>query len=167
MKISEEFDRAVAYAREEAMRTGCTQIGADHLMLGLLRLGSAEVLDVLRQKGIEAAGMKSAIEAKVFQKQGIPYGMEDDIRLDTEGNTAINLAIASAQTDNAPEARPLHLLHALCCLSGPACSEILREAGAGTMMGSVKVPQTQEYLPGEEEVNRLLGAFYFRSDIRS
>ena len=37
MRIAEELNDIVKYAREEAMRTGSYGIGVDHLMLGLLR----------------------------------------------------------------------------------------------------------------------------------
>ena len=37
MKISDELNLIVRYAREEAMRTGSYGIGTDHLVLGILR----------------------------------------------------------------------------------------------------------------------------------
>ena len=37
MRISDELNLIVRYAREEAMRTGSYGIGVDHLVLGILR----------------------------------------------------------------------------------------------------------------------------------
>ena len=48
MKISDEFDAIVGFAREEAMRTGSYSIDADHLFLGILRHGSNRAVEVLR-----------------------------------------------------------------------------------------------------------------------
>ena len=36
IKVTEELNRIINYAREEAMRTGSYGIGPDHLMLGLI-----------------------------------------------------------------------------------------------------------------------------------
>ena len=37
IKFSQELLTILGYARDEAMRTGCYGIGADHIVLGLLR----------------------------------------------------------------------------------------------------------------------------------
>ena len=166
MKISEEFDTAVAFAREEAMRTGCTQIGADHLMLGLLRLGSESVSSFLAENGINPAELKAAIEKKVFRPHGIPYGLEDDIRLGEDGNSAINLAIAAAQMEGASEAGVEHLVRALGGITGSECSRILREAGL-RVSAAKHAAETKEYTPSEDEINRLLGAFRYNSEYPS
>ena len=39
IKISDELNDIIRYARDEAMRTGSYGIGPDHLFLGILRHG--------------------------------------------------------------------------------------------------------------------------------
>ena len=113
MKISDEFDAIVGFAREEAMRTGSYSIDADHLFLGILRHGSNRAVEVLRSLGVDTATCKSEIDSRIFHEHSIPYGSEDDIRLGREGSNTVSLAIAEAIADGAEEAGAMHILKAV------------------------------------------------------
>ena len=52
MKISQEFDAIVGFAREEAMRTGSYGIGPDHLFLGIIRQEENAAFRSLQSLGI-------------------------------------------------------------------------------------------------------------------
>lgn len=129
MKISQEFDAIVGFAREEAMRTGSFSIEADHLFLGLLRHGSNSAVDLLRSLGIDTAACKSEIDTLVFCDQGIPYDREDEIRLGREGSNTVSLAIAEAMAEGSEETSALHLLKAICKQESCRSSEYLRRRG--------------------------------------
>lgn len=129
MKISEEFDTIVGFAREEAMRTGSYSIEADHLFLGILRHGSNAAVEALKSRGIDAAECKSEIDSLIFHEHSIPYSNEDDIRLSREGSNTVNLAIADAIAEGAQEAGALHLMKAVCKQQGSRSSEYLRRHG--------------------------------------
>ena len=165
MKFSQVFCDILSFAREEAMRTGCTEVGADHLMLGILRHPDSGAAAILSAGGIDAESLKNLIDATVFRRDAIPYGMEDSIRPGEEGNTALNLAVAEAQKDGAGQVEAAHLLRALSLMHGPVCSGILRKASIASAAPSG--PDTKEYTPREDEINRLLGAFPVSSGIKS
>ena len=139
MKISQEFDAIVGFAREEAMRTGSFSIEADHLFLGILRHGSNPAVDALRSLGVDTAGCKSEIDTLVFHDQGIPYSVEDSIRLGREGGNTVSLAIAEAMAEGADEAGSIHLLKAICKQENCHSSEYLRRRGiSGRNFGNAR-----------------------------
>ena len=47
IKISDELNSIIRYAREEAMRTGSYGIGPDHLFLGMMRQADNDACKVL------------------------------------------------------------------------------------------------------------------------
>ena len=51
IRISEELNSIINYAREEAMRTGSYGIGPDHLFLGIIRHGDPPACPPLRGLG--------------------------------------------------------------------------------------------------------------------
>ena len=53
IKISDELNNIIRYAREEAMRTGSYGIGPDHLFLGMMRQGDNEACKVLINMGVD------------------------------------------------------------------------------------------------------------------
>lgn len=146
MKISQEFDAIVGFAREEAMRTGSYSIEADHLFLGILRHGGNPAVEALRALGVDTAGCKAEIDALIFHEQGIPYGAEDSIRLGREGGNTVSLAIAEAMADGAKEAGAIHLLRAVCKQEGSHSSEYLRKRGisSSSFHGEKPAPQKCE-----------------------
>ena len=66
MKISDELNLIVRYAREEAMRTGSYGIGTDHLVLGILRHADNNACRALRGLGADPEEMKQFIDVHIF-----------------------------------------------------------------------------------------------------
>ena len=73
MHVSDELNRILNYAREEAMRTGAYEIGTDHLLLGLLRAGDNSACSALTALGIDLADFKLFVESQIFKRQSVPY----------------------------------------------------------------------------------------------
>lgn len=129
MKISEEFDTIVGFAREEAMRTGSCSIGADHLFLGLLRHGSNAAVQGLIAAGIDLQRCKQSLDSLLFHEHSIPFAMEDEVRLGRDAQSIVNLAIADAMAEGAAEAGSTHLLRAICRQEGSHSSIYLKNNG--------------------------------------
>ena len=129
MKISEEFDQIVGFAREEAMRTGSYGIGADHLFLGLLRHGTNDAVKAMKECGMDPEQCKKDLDSRIFHEHSIPMEEEDQVRLDREGSGTVNLAIAEAMKEGAREAGAIHLLKAIYRQDKVFSGELLRKAG--------------------------------------
>jgi len=64
-KFTERIKKILSYSKEEAIRLGNRYIGTEHIFLGILREGEAEVLDELINLGIDLRELKEAIEERV------------------------------------------------------------------------------------------------------
>ena len=165
MKISEEFDNIVAFAREEAMRTGSYSIEADHLFLGILRHAHNPAVEELRSLGVDTAACKSEIDSVLLHEHSIPYDSEDDIRLGREGSNTVSLAIAEAIAEGSEEAGAMHILKAVCKQEKSRSSEYLRRHGlcSGILSKRGARKKSRNDL-GPKEVGLLISAIKFNSD---
>ena len=131
MRISEELNDIVKYAREEAMRTGSYGIGVDHLMLGLLRHAENNACRALAGLGIELSELKSFIDSHVFLQDSIPYSDIEKVGFSRGAQSILNLSILEATRLKNEEADSIHLLLAISRSSENYSSAFLRDKGAG------------------------------------
>lgn len=113
ISISEELNLILKYAREEAMRTGSYGIGADHLMLGILRHGDNTACTALRGLGADPDELKRFIDLHVFKQASIPYSDIGQIILSRGAQSLLNLTLLEAARLGHPEAAGIHLLLAV------------------------------------------------------
>ena len=64
-KFSPQVKDVISFSREEALRLGHDYIGAEHLLLGLIREGDGMAIKILRSLGVDTAKLRRAIEEAV------------------------------------------------------------------------------------------------------
>lgn len=64
-KFSPQVKDVISFSREEALRLGHDYIGAEHLLLGLIREGDGMAIKVLRSLGVDTSKLRRAIEDAV------------------------------------------------------------------------------------------------------
>jgi len=129
IKFSQELLTILCYAREEAMRTGHYGIGADHLMLGLLRHRDNDACRALDAFGIDMDALKEAIDGRVFSDRSVPWHDQARVR-PTHGAAALLSAAAyEALKHGQTRILPSHFLLALVRADRPAAAEMLRAQG--------------------------------------
>ncbi len=114
IRISQELNGIIKYAREEAMRTGNYSIGPDHLFLGMLRHEDNDACRVLRGLGADLAELKSFIDGRIFTRENIPYSETEHISFSRLAQNVLSITVLEATRLKNPEATSLHLLLALC-----------------------------------------------------
>jgi ATP-dependent Clp protease ATP-binding subunit ClpC len=67
--FTESARKAIEYARDEAARLRHDYIGTEHLLLGLIRLGEGQAVEVIVNLGLELNDLKTSIE-EVVQPSG-------------------------------------------------------------------------------------------------
>jgi len=72
IRISEELNTILLYARDEAMRTGSYAIGADHLMLGILRHADNAACLLLKEMEVDLTAFKRYIDSCLFRDHSVP-----------------------------------------------------------------------------------------------
>ncbi|MBQ9184366.1 MAG: ATP-dependent Clp protease ATP-binding subunit [Bacteroidales bacterium] len=129
LKISEELNGIIAYAREEAMRTGSYGIGPDHLLLGIIRHSNNEASTALKGVDVDVQQLKSFIDSRIFTNEHIPYSELENITFSRAAQNVLSLTILEAGRLRSPEAGAIHLLLALCRTSGSYGQSFLRSVG--------------------------------------
>lgn len=164
MRFSAEFEKILAYAREEAMRTGSYVIGADHLFLGILRHAGNDAVRLLEKNGFNPAECKRQVEKTVFHEHSIPYREEAMVHMGRAAGNIVNLAVAEAAKEGSEETLAIHLLKAICRQADSTSARILKDL-------QIKRPGGES--PAEapsvstEEMLGILSAFPVSGDIPS
>lgn len=129
MIISDEFDRILNYAADEAMRTGSMEVGADHLLLAIIRDGENEAADILRMLGVDLQECKHFIESRISHGAMVPFADRDNVRLSREAGSLINMSMAESERAGGTVTGTAQALSALMGLSGGAGRMYLSELG--------------------------------------
>ena len=114
LKVTEDLNLVIKYAREEAMRTGSYGIGPDHLFLGIIRHEENPAFKALQDLAIEPADLKTFIDQRIFTNETIPYEQIDNISFSRQAQNVLSITVMEATRLKSPAAAPQHLLLALC-----------------------------------------------------
>ncbi len=129
IRISEALNGIIAYARDEAMRTGSYGIGSDHLLLGIIRHNENEAAMALKALEVDLQQLKSFIDSRVFTNEHIPYSELENITFSRAAQNVLSLTVLEAGRLRSHEAGAIHLLLALCRTSGSYGQSFLRSVG--------------------------------------
>ena len=129
IKVSDELNGIITYAREEALRTGSYGIGPDHLFLGILRHEENNACNALKALEVDTAQLKKFIDSRVFTNEQIPYSELEHIQFSRGAQNVLSLTIMEATRVRSAEASSQHLLLALCRTTGSYGQAFLRSIG--------------------------------------
>ncbi len=129
IRISDELNDIIRYARDEAMRTGSYGIGPDHLFLGVLRHGDNAAFRTVTGQGIDADNFKRFIDSHIFTNEPIPYAESDKISFTRYAQNVLSITVLEASKQGVTEANSLHLLLALCRTTENYGQAYLRQHG--------------------------------------
>lgn len=129
IKISDELNAIINFAREEAMRTGSYGISPDHLFLGILRHGNNAAYEILRSLDTDTDEFKQYIDRHIFTNEQIPFSEIDHITFSRGAQNILSITILEATRLNCTEASSQHLLLALCRNTGSYGQGYLRDTG--------------------------------------
>ena len=129
IRISDELNDIIRYARDEAMRTGSYGIGPDHLFLGVLRHGDNAAFRTVTGLGIDADNFKRFIDSHIFTNEPIPYAESDRISFTRYAQNVLSITVLEASKQGVTEANSLHLLLALCRTTENYGQAYLRQHG--------------------------------------
>ncbi len=129
IKISDELNLILNFAREEAMRTGSYGIGPDHLMLGLIRHGDNQACDLLKLIEVDLQELKQFVDSKIFTNEHISYSEIDKINFSRGAHNVLSFTILEATRLRSTEAGCIHLLLALARTTGCYTSAYFHDTG--------------------------------------
>jgi len=79
-KFSDKIKSVISYSKEEAIRLGNQSIGAEHLLLGIIREGTGVAMEILNTLDVDIDNLKKSVEDKVRTDVVLPF---NDIELVT------------------------------------------------------------------------------------
>ncbi len=129
IRISNELNDIIRYARDEAMRTGNYGIGPDHLFLGILRHADNSAYKALLGLGVDVENFKRFIDSHIFTNDPIPYSESDKISFTRYAQNVLSITVLEASKQGVAEAGSLHLLLALCRTTENYGQAYLRQHG--------------------------------------
>ncbi len=113
IKISEELNSIIGFARQEAMRTGHYTIRPDHLYLGIIRHRKNEACAMLEDLGADLDGMKHYIDQRIFTDQAVSYSDSENVTFSRNVQNILSFTILEASRSSSRTASSRHLLLAL------------------------------------------------------
>jgi len=126
-RYTEKARRAIFFARSEASKFGSPQIETEHLLLGLVREGTADFLVFLPQLGSWEA-LRSQIEAHTPSREEIPSNL--DLHFSNENKRVLAYGAEEAMRLDHKHIGPVHLLLGLLREEGCYGARLLTERGA-------------------------------------
>ena len=131
INLSDEFRAIISCARDEAMRTGHYGIGADHLMLAILRQRNCPACALLREQGLNLEEFKLHIDRQIFRDRAIPYYDSERVRPTRTAAGVISLAAYESLRGGQNAISAAHLLLAISRAEDSASRAYLAEHGLG------------------------------------
>jgi len=112
-KYSEQLKKVLSFSREEAVRLGNDYISNEHLFLGVLREGSANVLQILVNFNIDLNLIKKSIENRIKDEEGSLDPKTEELPLLKSSARTLKLIFFETRDFNEKSATPDHLVLAI------------------------------------------------------
>ena len=108
--FSTQVKEIISYSREEALRLGNDFIGAEHLMLGLIRDQENTAIKVLKQLNVNLSELRKEIELAVKDKSGKNVTNINSLPLTKQAEKVIRVTVLEAKALKSPMVETEHLL---------------------------------------------------------
>jgi ATP-dependent Clp protease ATP-binding subunit ClpC len=108
--FSTQVKEIISYSREEALRLGNDFIGAEHLMLGLIRDQENTAIKVLKQLNVNLTELRKEIELAVKDKSGKNVANINSLPLTKQAEKVIRVTVLEAKALKSPMVETEHLL---------------------------------------------------------
>ncbi len=126
-KFSQHIKGVLSYSKEEAMRLGTPVIGLEHLMLGILRDGESEAVEILQSLGANLYDIRKQIEDHIKPETYHPIPETEDLPLTKSTERILKLVYLEAKSFKSSEIKTEHLLLAILKEENAFVTQMLNE----------------------------------------
>jgi ATP-dependent Clp protease ATP-binding subunit ClpC len=127
-KFSPRVKDVISFSKEEAMRLQHDYIGAEHLLLGLIREGEGIAIKILKSLGINLAELRKSIEGTV-KGSAIGSGNMSNIPLTKQAEKALKITYLEAKVFKSDVIGTEHLLLSILKDEDNIATQILNQYG--------------------------------------
>ena len=114
--MNSQFTQRVAeiifYSKEEANRLRNDYIGAEHLLLGLIREGEGEAIDILKSMSVDLKKIKEELE-EMLRKESIEEEYKENVNFNEEASRIMKITLLEARLLRCKHADTEHMLLAI------------------------------------------------------
>lgn len=111
-QFSQTISEILAYSREEAIRLSNSEVGPEHLLLGIIRLIDREKLPI-KQLFPDTLFVKKMLEEKVVDYYPIEINDNKEVNLNEKASNILKLAVLEARLQRKQKVDEHHLLLAM------------------------------------------------------
>ena len=111
-QFSQTISEILAYSREEAIRLSNSEVGPEHLLLGIIRLIDREKLPI-KQLFPDTLFVKKMLEEKVVDYYPIENNDNNEVNLNEKASNILKLAVLEARLQRKQKVDEHHLLLAM------------------------------------------------------
>jgi len=129
MNISNELHTVASCSRDEAQRTGCYRISAEHIVLAIIRLTNCAAHRILGTICTDIDGLKNSLDAAVTTGRNITFKDAESIVPMEEVQNCMSLSVVEAGKLSSTTAGSEHLLLSISRYSQDSCRSILSGFG--------------------------------------
>jgi ATP-dependent Clp protease ATP-binding subunit ClpA len=140
-RFTERARRVVFFAQEEATRLGVSEVGSDHLLLGLLRESDSVAARILNRLNVPQDQMRDKLERRVIRGDG---RLGQNTQLTAEAKRAIELAFDEVRALNNKYLGTEHLLLGLIRHEGSLAASLLAASGVDLERARAEVRVLQD-----------------------
>jgi ATP-dependent Clp protease ATP-binding subunit ClpC len=113
-QFSPKVSEILAFSREEAMRLYSSEVGPEHLLLGLLRVENGPVSNVFSRLNIDILAIKKDLELKAHQEDDVFKQYDTrELVLNESASNILKLAVLEARIQHTQRVDEEHLLLAI------------------------------------------------------
>ncbi len=123
--FSENVREVLAYSREEAGRLHNSNVGIEHLLLGILRDKDCKASSIIYTLGLDPDDIKQAIDRELFEENSV-YISENQLIIDKSVEHLLRISMLESMGLNSKETDTEHLLLAILKNENSLASQILR-----------------------------------------
>ena len=124
--FSKRLKDILGFSREEAQRTGYTQITPEHLLLGILREGTGKAIDAITTFGVDPQNIKHSVENEIRLIENETTNTQD-IAIAKISDRILRISVLEARLLSSKEVDSEHLLLAILKEQNCAASQLLEK----------------------------------------
>lgn len=129
--------RAIRIARQEAARTGASEVGTEHLLLGVLQCGDRAAADLLGDLGITVGAVRDALEPT--STMTLEAARQAEAQRRDQNTTLVVSPVAQRTLERALAKAAARGAQSLTALDVLDCSLMLKDAGATRTLSGIGV----------------------------
>ena len=128
--LTEGTKQAISYSRDEAIRLKNGAIGAEHLLLGILRVRECSAVKMMKESGVDLSEVKSRIENMVGHLDSdIRYSMDSEIPMLRQTEKILRLSFLESTRMKSKAIHTIHLLLAILKENENTAAQVLQQYG--------------------------------------